>query len=206
MASGPEIATRKNVLGLKNRDQIVPLQASSVFLDFENYILVVLSFIIIILQQPNAWNIFQTGAIYVKVPAVRRNEFANTIERCDAHGSGDLRHFAISSDADNIIVTGETKVAHQAHFIGKSIIIRYCSSPFERIEKLCRVEAENFRVSKASYHFPLMRAAKCVRGIINQREVMSLGDVIQQFHIAGSPPKVNGDDSSRPGRDHSFYF
>ena len=85
------------------------------------------------------------------VACVDGHHFIEAIQVRQPHGCTRLDHLTVGAWMNDVVIAGESEVAHQAHGLGQFVIVRSDGATFHGIEGLGGVEAEDFALSKAAY-------------------------------------------------------
>ncbi len=98
---------------------------------------------------------------------------------------------------------GEAEVFHQANFAGELVVVGGDGAAFERIEEFGGVKTEDFTEAEISDGSTVERAAEGMGGIVNEREAMLGGELLEGGVIAGLAPDVHADDAGGARRNQA---
>src|SRR5262245_53069067 len=89
---------------------------------------------------------------------------------------------------------------------GEMVVVSGDHAPTERGDQLEHAEAENRRTSERAHHASIDLRAQCVGTVLEQNEVMPLGDLPQAHYIRGVAEHVRRKQESCARRNGSFQL
>ncbi len=203
MAAGEEVPAGEDVFGVEELDKAVAGEAAATGIDFDGDVLEVALFGFVEFEEGEAGDRGEGVAIGVIVAAVDGDELVELGEIGEAHGGGHFVHLAVGTDVDDIVVTGEAKVFHEANLGGEAVVIGDDGTAFHGVEELGGVEAEDLGLAEVADHFAAVGTAETVGGIVKNLEIVGGGDDVDGIGIAGAAPEVNADDAGGARGDHA---
>src|ERR1051326_7336017 len=124
--------------------------------------------------------------------------------RPQAHRGAYLRHLAVSSRVDHLIVTGKSEVAHQPHFFGQRVVICHHRAALETVDEFRRVKTEDLARAKAADGSTATGTTKRVSGVIHDFQLPAASDVLNGLSFTRPSPEVDSDDSAGARRDQAL--
>src|ERR1043166_9651429 len=168
---------------MQNVNQFVASDDGVAGVDFNHYVLVIALVTVVVGNQLDAAEPGEFFRILLMMAAIDFNKLAHTLEIGQTHGGGDFAHLTVGADALDLVVTGEAEVLHQPRCCRQLIVVGDDGSALKRVYEFRGVKTKDLSVAKAADHSALVRATKRMRGVEEQLQSATFGDLFKTGNV-----------------------
>ena len=123
------------------------------------------------------------------------------LELYEAHGRAELVHLAVDAGGDHAGLAGVAEVLQPVDAALGLRVLADERPALERVEHLGGVEAQHREVAVVQDAAVAHLDAEGVRGVVDDLQVVGVGDLLDAAHVARMPVAVHGEDGRRLRRD-----
>ena len=138
--------------------------------------------------------------------AAFRDFLIDMAQVADAHRRAELIHLGIGTDSIHRLRAADAEVLQAIELFAKFRIAEASSATLNRMEYLCRVETKAGNITKRSRALAFILDAKCMRCIIDDLQLVFVGNPLDLLDIADIAIDMHRHDGTRAIRDQRLEF